>query len=177
MRRCRRGTHQPDASGATPTAAFQRRLKPTLAAAIVALLVVIGFGSGAGADPVPGPVITAGAVLTAVTTDETLHRVYVSDRETNTLLAIDGKTNAVAGSLPLPARISAPYELASDPQSHRVYVTTDDALLVVDGPTMKIVGSIAGGGNLREPRTMPGSGRVYALRAVETTNGSQVFLV
>src|SRR5262249_1680738 len=66
------------------------------------------------------------------------------------------------------------HELAVDPNSHRVYVTTSNGILVVDGPTMKTVGLLAQGLALTAPVVMPSTGRIYAIRTTTTTTAGAV---
>src|SRR5262249_9519374 len=73
------------------------------------------------------------------------------------------------GSLTLPSG-TARHELAVDPISHRVYVTTTNGVLVVDGLAMKTVGLLAQGVGVTAPVVMPSTGRIYAIRT--TTAGA-----
>lgn len=140
-------------------------------AAAVALVAMVGMWPvAAGADPVVGPVITAGTFLGSVAVDESLHRIYVSDEETSQLLAIDGSTNTVVGTLAIPPRDGGTHELAVDPRTHRVYVVEDAGLLAVDGPAMKTIGPIGDAADLYEPVVVPSTGRVYALHIVGVSN-------
>lgn len=155
-----------------------RRLAVVVLLAMTAAAALVRGAAPAAADPVVGPVITAGNSLGDIAVDEALHRVYLSDEKTSTLLAVDGATNTVVGTLGMPVRGNGQtHELAADPQTHRVYVTTDQGLLAVDGPAMTVAGRPGGGTALTEPQVVPSTGRVYALNVFSTGNGPRVQLV
>src|SRR3954469_6943163 len=130
--------------------------------------LVIGFVwpvEPAVADPTVGPTITVGSRLGAVAVDESVHRIYVIDEKTGAVFAIDGNTNQVVGSLAVPARNSFIHGVAADPATRRVYFTTDTGVVVIDGPSLGVITTLASG-TLFYPSlaVTTATGRVFALR-------------
>src|SRR4051812_47646642 len=134
-----------------------------LALVAVALTALIGFAPPTAADPVVSTVITAGSALGEPAVDVAANRVYVGDQKTATLFAIDGATSTVTGSLAIAGRLATVPEVAADPKTHRVYVTTDNDITVVDGLAMQIIDHIGSGFQFTQPVVMPSTGRLYAV--------------
>jgi YVTN family beta-propeller protein len=72
--------------------------------------------------------------------NKTTGRVYVADRDADTLWIVNGQTNALVTSI---VGLESPIAVAVNEAQNRVYVLdNDDELLVIDGTTNKIIQSI-----------------------------------
>jgi YVTN family beta-propeller protein len=76
-----------------------------------------------------------------IAVNKTTGRVYVADRDADTLWVVNGQNNTVVTSL---AGLESPIAVAVNEAQNRVYVLDggDDTLLVIDGNTNKIVQNI-----------------------------------
>ena len=76
-----------------------------------------------------------------IAVDTALNRIYVSNRQTNTLAVIDGATNTVLAKVPVGRR---PDHIAVNTHTHRVYTAnfTDGSVTAVDGATATFIATI-----------------------------------
>ena len=86
-------------------------------------------------------VSSLGTLQNWIAINKTTGRVYVADRDADTLWIVNGQTNALVTSL---VGLESPIAVAVNEAQNRVYVldSGDDTLLVIDGTTNKIIQSI-----------------------------------
>ena len=116
------------------------------------------------------PITTAcsGWCPEAIAVNPTTNRIYVTNFYNASLSVIDGNTNAILATLPLPVGAGV---VAVDGTRNRVYVTNDtqatpgSTLTVIDGGTDRIVGSITVGSGPQAVAVDPGTNRIYAANA------------
>jgi YVTN family beta-propeller protein len=154
------------------------RIRAALAAASIAATVV-GLASMAPAQAArrTGPATAGHAHVIAtiplgqpafnVATNPSMHMVYVT--EPGGLAVIDGRTNKVVTTIPIPGKTSPSIvedllrNVATDPATGMVYVTdaVHDRVLVIDGQTNHVVATIDVGGAAYWIAADPVTGRVY----------------
>jgi YVTN family beta-propeller protein len=75
----------------------------------------------------------------AIAIDPTTHKVYVANRDSNTVSVINETTDKVIGK---PITVGTPTAIAIDPTTHKVYVTNfvSNTTLVINETTDKVIG-------------------------------------
>ena len=84
---------------------------------------------------IAGPVGIGGLAVNPIT-----HRVYVGDLPSKSITVLDGETYAVLDTIPVvvPGSVG-PLSIRVDPNTNRVYATTTQMLVIVDGATNREV--------------------------------------
>jgi YVTN family beta-propeller protein len=132
----------------TSTRTYNRRKPSATAVAfptgITAFLLVLLFLFNLGLATAAPTVIATVQVGTApfgVDVNPTTNRIYVANRDSNTVSVIDATTNTVVGS---PIAVgTAPHALVVNPATNRIYVanTNSNTVSVIDGSTNTVIGS------------------------------------
>lgn len=122
------------------------RFVAELTLAVVLLPVIVGSASSAAAAPALGytaAFIPTGVQASSVAADPATNKVYFADSSSQ-ITVVDGATNAVAATIPLPA---VPRGIGVDQLTDTVYVslgataTSSPAVAVIAGATNKLTGA------------------------------------
>jgi len=90
--------------------------------------------------------INVGAYPFSIAINENTNKIYVVNRDSDSVSVIDGATNAVSATISVGSK---PRHLAVNPNTNRIYVSNYDSntVSVIDGATNSMIGTIAVGVN------------------------------
>lgn len=118
---------------------YRRTIASVLA---MALALVLGAAGPAYAQTVVAT-IPVGAGPSSVAVNPRTNRIYVANRDSDTVSVIDGATNTVVSTIPVEG---GPTGVAVNAKTNRVYVTNgNDYVSVIDGATNAVVTTLAVG--------------------------------
>lgn len=140
-------------SGATtsPSGHFARFAVVIGTLALTWLLVLIGAPAATGQTTSAPAAFGARAAIVAtipvgngswaVAVNPTTKRLYVVNRDSNSVSVIDTSVNHVVNSITAPTRV---WDVAVNPTTNRIYITGASGLYVIDGETNQRIGELAG---------------------------------
>lgn len=90
------------------------------------------------------------------------NRIYITDNAASAVHVMDGDSNAILASVPLPVG-SEPFVIAVDPTANRIYVThpSGNFVTVIDGSTNTVIETITVGSGPVGLALSPGNDRLY----------------
>lgn len=94
----------------------------------------------------------------AIAINDRTNRIYVTYSGSNALSVIDGATNIVEATVSLAGE---PKDIAVNPDTNRIYITSGNEVVVVDGATHSIVDTISGLGVIDDLTVNPRTNRIY----------------
>jgi len=86
------------------------------------------------------------------------NRIYATYSGSNSLLVIDGDTNAVVTTIPLGGQRD---DVAVNPATDRIYAICDNNVAVIDGATNAIMDTVSGLGAMDDLAVNPWTNRIY----------------
>jgi YVTN family beta-propeller protein len=105
--------------------------------------------------------IKVGKIPVDIAVNPTTNKVYVANRDSNTLSVIDGKTNSNATkNIQVGAK---PIRIAVNPTTNKIYVANygDGTVSVIDGNTNSVIANLTIGGRLFAVAVNPNTNKVY----------------